>query len=586
MTVLQCDLPIKFCTLVVVIGNAVLTTQAFSPSTSTPSFYLGQYGQIHGNNNHLSSSHQDFTKITTTKRFMKRKNDEINLLRQTSFDNKEKNQDELPSGLSAASFSTDLDKNMELEAAITTVSNAVAEVIPDSLGKILGASFLVTSNTVGASMMVLPKLASGPGLMVSSTFMFGVYLVNLFSGILIAEVAINQYESSKRDVPSSFKEFSDVNFESKTAGSLIGVLSMFCNTCVLSFQLVCGGHLIAENQHFQSMLAPYVGNDLFLSPLAGHGASIFAALGMVALVATQNSEMLSKVASVCCMTLFISFAGLVLPGLASISNPVETIMAPGTSPLGSPTFFSSISTLVPVALMASIYQNIVPTVTKMLNYDRARVVSSITLGSFVPLLMYLAFCYTQIGSGGIETSLMSDMFMGGIRMSTLFGSSMACIISIAMELDLFLGTTKDSFSSENDSTESLDAMSDETQLSDQPDATSFNVLPVVLSVIPALLAGILFSEGEGFIGALRLSGSYGTPVLYGIIPVLLAFNQRKAMMRSQETTKDSNDDDDMKNLLSSFTIDNYKEKQIAPGGLLGLSVLGVGSILLMSNQFI
>ena len=46
-------------------------------------------------------------------------------------------------------------------------------LIMENMGKIIGAALLITSNTVGASMMALPSLASGPGLLVSSGVMFG-----------------------------------------------------------------------------------------------------------------------------------------------------------------------------------------------------------------------------------------------------------------------------------------------------------------------------------------------------------------------------------------------------------------------------
>lgn len=46
-------------------------------------------------------------------------------------------------------------------------------LIMENMGKIIGAALLITSNTVGASMMALPSLASGPGLLVSSGVIFG-----------------------------------------------------------------------------------------------------------------------------------------------------------------------------------------------------------------------------------------------------------------------------------------------------------------------------------------------------------------------------------------------------------------------------
>lgn len=101
--------------------------------------------------------------------------------------------------------------------------------IIDSIVPIGSAALLITSNTVGAGMMTLPQLAAGPGILATSGLMLGTYILNLISGLLIAEVSINQYESSDdalKNVPSSFKELTDVNFESLQVGTFVSTVSM------------------------------------------------------------------------------------------------------------------------------------------------------------------------------------------------------------------------------------------------------------------------------------------------------------------------------------------------------------------------
>jgi tyrosine-specific transport protein len=405
-------------------------------------------------------------------------------------------------------------------------------------------------------------------------------LTNLFSGLLIAEVAINQYQTSACDVPSSFKEFADVNLKSNSAGTFIAIISVFVNMCVLAFDFVRGGQLITENQQLGSILAPLFGSDILNSPTAEHGACALAAGIIIAMVGTQSSETLSKVASLCCITLFVSFAGLVLPGIASIDDPLAVFMAPGTSPIGSPDFLSSLSTFIPIALMTGIYQNIVPTITKTLNYDRAQVVSAISLGAFFPMLMYISFCFTEIGSSGAATALSTGgIFMTGIRMSSLIGSASAGVTSVAQELELFFGDKEKKpsvdqsalFADEN--VDMLNVKSEEACLADKSkEERTFDFPLVVLSALPPLLAGMYLSGGEGFVSALSISGSYGTPILYGIIPVLLAFNQRKELM---------NWGNDNETKVTSANV-----KQLAPGGAVGLGILGTGAMALISHQFV
>lgn len=100
------------------------------------------------------------------------------------------------------------------------------DIIKDSILPIGSASLLITSNTVGAGMMTLPELASGPGLLATSGLMIGSYIINLISGLLIAEVSINQYESNDGPFVSSFKELTDLNFESLHVGTFVSAVSM------------------------------------------------------------------------------------------------------------------------------------------------------------------------------------------------------------------------------------------------------------------------------------------------------------------------------------------------------------------------
>mmetsp|Transcript_4936 Transcript_4936/g.6373 ORF Transcript_4936/g.6373 Transcript_4936/m.6373 type:complete len:637 (+) Transcript_4936:178-2088(+) len=502
-----------------------------------------------------------------------------------------------------------------LESLIKSISSQSEDILPNNaLFKVIGAALLITSNTVGASMMVLPELASGPGLMVSSCIIFAVYCINLFSGLVIADVAINQYETSSCEVPSSFKEFADVNLQSESAGTFVAIISMFVNMCVLSFDFVRGGQVLTEILPFHSSMSTFTASmssttalsfPVFTSLLDSnieHLASVVAAMSLLTLVGTQSNETLSKIASICCMTLFISFSGLVIPGLLSIHDPVSTFMASGTSTIGTSSFASSVTTFLPIALMTGVYQNIVPTITKMLDYDRKSTVSAIALGSFIPMLMYISFCFTVIGGGGgggVTAAALGTggMFLLGIKTSSLIGSAMAGIMSISAEINNFLeGRGKDVEDAKISNTEYdmerntnveeemlVEQSMDDICLSNPFENGEFSRLPsVAMSVLPPLFAGIYFSGGEGFVGALSLSGSYGTPILYGMIPVILAVTQRKSFF-NDERKQDQPEMIQMKSLVTPEQ-EVGGNKHIAPGGIFGLGLLGIGSLGLIGNQ--
>jgi len=455
-----------------------------------------------------------------------------------------------------------------------------------TLFPVISAALLITSNTVGASMMVLPGLAQGPGMIASSGIFVAIYLVNLVSGLLIAEVAINQYESSSAscDVPSSFKEFADANLQSEFAGNAIAAISVFINTCVLSYDLVTAGRLTNQaitNDAIKPIFGPDVMNLISSSENTG---LLLAAAFFITLVSTQSGAALSGIASICCMALFACFAGLVVPGLVNIHDPLATFAAQGTSAFGSEVFMHDISTFIPVLLTAMIYQNIVPTITKMLNYDRDQTFKAITFGSAIPMLMYIAFCFTVLGGGALPGVGSGNMFLTGITASSVFGSAMACIISLSEELDVYFDQWK---GSECDLPEDADVsvpvnMNKNANTNVEETAS----LPsVVVGITLPVLAGIFYANGDGFVKALTVSGTYGSPLLYGVVPVALAFTQRTAIMN--EFQKNNGMMDNVKATFDKIMNDDSDvEKHFIPGGMLPLGALAAGSAALISTHLI
>jgi len=461
-----------------------------------------------------------------------------------------------------------------------------SKVLPhgEKIMPVISAALLITSTTVGASMMVLPGLAQGPGMIVSSGLIGAVYIINLMSGLLIAEVAINQYEASSCEVPSSFKEFADVNLQSNLAGNFVSSVSLFINTCVLSYDLVTAGRLTNQFIINNDAVRTVLGSDIMKMASSNQNIGLMvAATFFVGLVSTQSGTTLSLIASVLCMMLFASFAGMVLPGIAMIHDPLATFAAQGTSEFGSEVFMNDVATFVPVLLTAMVYQNIVPTITKMLKYDRAQTVQAIIFGSAIPMFMYIAFCFTVLSGGALPGVGSGNIFLTGITASSVFGSAMACVISIAEELDVYFEDKSSTSECEVDAVtggrlsrkESKDTTSEET--------ASFS--SVALGVLVPTLAGIFFADGDGFVKALSISGSYGSPLLYGVIPVILAFSQRTAIMK--EFNKDGGILCKLKVIMNkALQDDTDREKQLAPAGMFGIGALAAGAATVISTHAI
>ena len=112
-------------------------------------------------------------------------------------------------------------------------------------------------------------------------------------------------------------------------------------------------------------------------------------------------------------------------------------MTPGSSAFRTDSFYTDLSTFSPVLLTTRVYQNIVPTITKMLQYDRRNDTAASSFGSIIPMVMYFMFCFTILGSGSIEAMGSDSLYFKGIAISSVIGSSMSCCISIGEELNVF-----------------------------------------------------------------------------------------------------------------------------------------------------
>eukprot|EP00978_Attheya_sp_CCMP212_P041708 scaffold242606_cov61-Attheya_sp.AAC.2 len=400
---------------------------------------------------------------------------------------------------------------------------------------VLSAALLVTGSTVGAGMMILPEAAAGPGMGVSTMLFLGIFCINLLSGYLIAEVAIKQHENSSCEIPSSFKEFADVNLQSEMAGNVIASISLLCNFCVLSFDLVRAGE---------------VSNANFLVDPTSATLAFAALLSVVGF--TQSMENLSRVSSMAVAALFITFGSLLVPGLIHVQDPVGTLFAPGTAE-GSDGMMHAIQSAAPIFVTTSVYQNIVPSVTKMLDYDRTKTAAAIFLGAGIPVCMYVAWCFAVLG-GGVDSSLAGGgPILTAFSAACIVASSISCIMSLAEELENYFSNKPE------ESRPALPAVTDNGD--DLPQKETFSLPSVLLSVLPPLTAGVLLSGGHDFSVALHCAGSYGMPLLYGVIPVALAWIQR-----TKETPTEASND-------------------FVPGGFASLGLLGAASTGFLAQGF-
>lgn len=379
----------------------------------------------------------------------------------------------------------------------------------ESISAIISCSLLITGNTVGAGTIVLPEVAAGPGMLSTLELVFGIFIINLISGLLIGEIAINQYEQNidtTKDAPSSFKDLADdlLTIDGLNVGQIVSAASILINYCIVSFALMRSGEVAVDLASALKLTDP-----TFLSESSL--AIGFTAI-VTALVSTQSRKTLSQVTSGAVALLFLSFGSILLPGLANMQQDVlTTLTTPGTSE----SVVDGMSVAAPIFVSTMVYQNIVPTVTKLLEYDRTKVMTTLSIGSAIPMIIYTAWCFAVLGggismesSGGTDLQSILLMIFSTVSIS---GSSIACTMSLSEEFRSQLPSNDDGLTkSESD----------------------FSLPSVALAVLPPLCAGLLFSNGEGMRTSLELAGSFGSPLLYGILPALLAWKQKKIFTQS------------------------------------------------------
>jgi len=370
--------------------------------------------------------------------------------------------------------------------------------------------------------------------------------VNLLSGYLISEVAILQHESNGKSAPSSFKDIADeVTFPGGFKGGMVtSAVSLILNWCVLSFSLMRAGEMLpSSSTEFISNLSSSGGlfND---TPSAT--AALFA-LFLTALVSTQSTANLSKIASGAVTLMFLSFGSLLFPGLMNMQNDVvTTLLTEGKNA----DWCSAVGSAGPIFVSTLVYQNIIPTVTKLLGFDRFKSRAAITIGSGMPLIMYVAWCFAVLGGGVVSghDAGISSMIFEAFAVSSVGGSSIAGVMSLAEEFESLLNSNGANEDDGNGVTEMT------LSVEHDPKEDTMSLPSVLLGVVPPLAAGIMFSKGDDFSAALEIAGSYASPLLYGILPVMLAWQY-------------------------------YKERGAnIPGGIMGIAAVGISSAVFIGQN--
>ena len=352
---------------------------------------------------------------------------------------------------------------------------------------LLGATLLVAGCCIGAGMLGLPVLSAQAGFFPSLTLFFLCWLYMVATGVLLLEINL-WYPSSVHIVSMTERSLGKVAKNISWLLFLMLFYSLMVAYISASGELFCCALSTDDTQHFPSSVG-----SIFFSIL-------FAILIYIGTSAVDffNRFLMSG--------LIITYLILLVMGLPHIKPKLLTHQN------------WSASTLVIPALIVSFgFHNLVPSLVSYLDRRPSQVIKAIIFGSAIPLLIYLLWQALILGivpAANFESSL-SD---GAIATSALKSVvQLGLVVQIAEAFAFFAIVT----SLLSVSLSFVDFLADALQIKK---TARGKIILSTLVMLPPCLFSIFYPHL--FLTALNYAGGFGAILLFGILPVLMAWKGR------------------------------------------------------------
>ena len=224
-------------------------------------------------------------------------------------------------------------------------------------GSTLGAAALVAGTTVGAGILALPTATAAAGFVPSSAALVGAWAYMTMSGLLIAELSLNQMGESGK--PGSgllqlFETYLGPNLAKVGSGAYF-----FLHYAVMVAYIAQGGtnlYGFLQNVGLVTDMIP-----------ASAGQVLFAGATAMALFFAQASQV-ATLNNVLVLGVVASFLGIV--GIGASTADFSALLDPiHQHP-------DQVLNAFPILFLSLVFQNIVPTVVNQLEGDRTKITTS------------------------------------------------------------------------------------------------------------------------------------------------------------------------------------------------------------------
>jgi tyrosine-specific transport protein len=459
---------------------------------------------------------------------------------------------------------------------------------------VLSAAALVGGNMVGAGILALPAVTSTPGFVPSAIAMVAVWGYCLITGLLTAEVACN---SGALDGRATVQGMAQATLGS-TAGKLVGGAFIASNYLLLMAYIAQGSTVVDAIPALHTDVCGSLFGDcvssFHLMPLAfAAAAGSFSLWGPAKLVENTNNAMVAIILA--------TFGGLVALGVPAVDS--STLLGHADA-LALPAVLSTL-------LCALTFHNVVPVVSSQLRGDMSKIRVALTVGTAVPLCMYLIWDAVMLGqappsaaeiiagatasaaalagdalgsvltdsssssSGSSSNSVMDSLvaaFSFAALLTSFFGASQSLMKELTVVVEQLSGvspvaptattTTTTTTTVQTTTAAAAAAAATSVQTISSIPSSGVKAAASLAVLVPPTAAAVLCPGA--FYTALDLAGSFGDPLMYGAVPALMAWR-----MHSAKSATSSNSS-------GKQAVAVEAQESVLPGGTASLAaVLGI-----------
>jgi len=181
--------------------------------------------------------------------------------------------------------------------------------------------------------------------------------------------------------------------------------------------------------------------------------------------------------------------------------------------------YGAVAPIIPILLVALVYHNVVPTVCMQLDYHKGSIMSSVLLGSFIPLVMFLLWNavvlggiqdYQQVAASGTVIDPLELLRTSVSSSGRQLTDGLISVFSESAIVTSFIGFV-------------IGLMEFYSDLFPARSRSDIGLYALVL--VPSALVAI--ADPSIFLNALDAAGTYGISLLFGILPAVLALALRR-----------------------------------------------------------